>query len=285
MKKLNNLNETQWAPNIGLTDENLSLNGVYQELKLPSLARSIFTVSDMHGPTAAIFNITGNDHGGISLVRSEVEIYDNEPVRTKITQETLQDIETQFGEDGKRSVAVLLRGFANDNENEKTIEFLKTHAVQSSSLTISEPSSPDFTWREISWKVQQCVLEMNKKRIRTYHAFVVLPYKYASAIMSVFADLRNSELANESTLFVGQSGLTKWFINPDQNDNNVYVGLKDEVDAGRGCAVFSPYQNEITDAVDWKTGERVYFIWNRFAITISPLHTNENPLLMRFEVV
>ena len=33
MKKLN---ETQWAPNIGLTDENLSLNGVYQELKLPS---------------------------------------------------------------------------------------------------------------------------------------------------------------------------------------------------------------------------------------------------------
>ena len=118
MKKLN---ETQWSPNISNTDENLSLNGVYQELKLPSLARSIFTVSDMHGPTAAIFNITGNDHGGISLVRSEVEIYDNEPVRTKITQETLQDIETQFGEDGKRSVAVLLRGFANDNENEKTI--------------------------------------------------------------------------------------------------------------------------------------------------------------------
>jgi hypothetical protein len=63
------------------------------------------------------------------------------------------------------------------------------------------------------------------------------------------------------------------------------VGLKDEVGAGRGCAVFSPYQNEITDAIDWKTGQSVYFIWNRYAITISPLHSPENPMLMSFEVV
>lgn len=282
MKK--KLNEDQWAPNIAVTDENLSINGIYQQSKLPSLGRSIFTVTEVHGPTAALFNITGNNKGGISLLRSEVEVFDSVPVRTNITHETVQDMKSQFGEDALYRIANLLKGFANDDENVKTIAFLQANAIPTTPVTITDQLSPDYTWREISWKVQQCILEMNSKHIRTYNAFVVLPYKYASAIMSVFADLRNSDIADASTLFVGKSGLTDWYVNPDSSDNKVYVGLKDDLGTGRSCAVFSPYKNEITDAIDYETGSKVYFIWNRYAITISPLHSNEEPMLMSFEV-
>lgn len=281
MKKLN---EDQWAPNIACTDENLNINGIYQQLKLPSLGRSIFEVIDVHGPTAALFNITGNNKGGISVLRSEVEVFDSKPVRTGITQETIQDMKSQFGENAENRIATLLKGFANDDENKKTIAFLKANAVPTSNVSITDPLSPDYTWREISWKVQQCVLEMNSKHMRTYGAFVVLPYKYASAIMAVFADLRNSDYANVSNLFIGRSGLTDWFVNPDADDETVYVGLRDVNETGRGCAVFSPYQNMITDAIDPETGSKAYFIWNRYALTISPLHSTSEPMLMSFGV-
>jgi hypothetical protein len=275
---------SQWSPNVACTDENLSVNGIYQELKLPSLGRCIFTVTPIHGPTAAIFNVTSTDTGGIKFVRSEVEVYDSKPKKTNITSEAVHDIDTQFGEDGLKNIAKLLKGLANEDENEKTVKFLKDKAVDFGSVEISEPMSPDFTWREISWKTQQCILEMNSKKIRTYNAFVVLPYKYASAIMSVFADLRNSDLADSTSLYVGTSGLTDWFINPDSTDENCYVGLRDIKGTGKGCAVFSPYTNEITSALDPETGSTTMFIWNRFAITISPIHTTDNPMLVKFSV-
>ncbi len=282
MKKIN---EAKWAPNINVTDENLSINGIYQQAKLPSLGRCIFTVTDIHGPTAAIFNVATNSSGDVAILRNEVEVYEGKPIKTAITQEAFQDIESQYGLSAFEKVAKLLRGQANDYENEKTIDFLKANAVTSTDINLSEPTLPDISWREVSWKVQQLILEMNSLHIRTYNAFVVLPYKLASSIMSVFADLHNSELAEPNRLFIGKSGLTDWFVNPDPDDDTCYVGLVDANGTGRECAVFSPYTDEVTLAIDPESGEYRYFIWDRFAITISPLHTSTEPMLMSFKVL
>lgn len=279
------LNETRWAPNINPSDENASINGIYQQAKLPSLGRCIFTVTPIHGPTAAIFNIATNASGDIAILRNEVEVVDSSPIKTAITQEAFQDIESQYGLSAYEKVAKLLRGHANDFENTKTIAFLKANAVSSPDLTLTDPTMPDLSWREISWKVQQLVLEMNSQHIRTYGAFVVLPYKMASSIMSVFADLHNSDIADSTRLFMGKSGLTDWFVNPDPEDDTCYVGLRDDLGTGRECAVFAPYTDEVTMAIDPETGEYKYFIWDRFAIAISPLHKLTEPMLMSFKVL
>lgn len=279
------LNENKWAPTIATTDENLSINPIYQQLRLPSLGRQIFTVSDVHGPTGAIFNIV-SANGGISFIRNEVEVYDYpaNPPKSRITVEALQDIKTQYGENGLGLVAKYLKGLANDDENQKTIAFLNNKSVSTTSLTLTEPTKPDTVWTELSYKIQNCVLEMNSKHIRSYSAYVVLPYKLGASIMSVFAGLDNPELADASSLFVGRSGLTEWYINPDNTDNNVYVGLVDREGLGRGCAVFSPYVNEIRSTKEYDTGDVVCFIWNRYAITESPLHTASEPMMMKFTV-
>lgn len=282
---MNKLTENVYAPTIATTDENLSINGIYQQTKLPSLGRRIFTVTPISGPTGAIFNISSKSDG-IKLLRNEVEVYDypiNAP-KSKITLEALQDIKSQYGEDGLKLVANFLKGIANDDENANTISFLDANAVASSNISLSEPTMPDLVWREISYKVQQCVLEMNSQHIRTYNAFVVLPYSLGASIMSVFADLHNSELADATSLFIGKSGLTEWYVNPDSSDTNIYVGLMDKLGTGRGCAVFSPFVNEIKFDTDYETGMQVCHIWNRYAITVSPLHTNTEPMIMKFEV-
>lgn len=280
-----NLNENIYAPSIATTDENLSIQGLYQQSKLPSLGRNIFTVIEMHGPTGAIFNI-GSTASGITILRKDVEVYDykNPPIKTMITEEAIQDIKSQFGENGLTLVANYLKGIANDDENVKTIAFLKSKSVTTSNITLSEPTMPDLVWREISYKVQECVLKMNSQHIRTYNAFVVLPYSLGASIMSVFADLHNSELADRTSLFIGKSGLTKWYINPNPTDTEIYVGLKDESGSGRGCAVFSPYVNEISFVNNYESGNHVCFIYNRYAITESPLHSNAEPMMMKFSV-
>lgn len=278
------LNENKWVPTIATTDENLSINGIYQQAKLPSLGRKIFTVTPISGPTGAIFNIASKTDG-IVLLRNEVEVYDypvNAP-KSKITLEALQDIKSQYGEDGLKLVANYLKGIANDDENTKTIAFLNNNAVATPNITLSEPTLPDLVWREISYKVQQCVLEMNSQHIRTYNAFVVLPYSLGASIMSVFADLHNSELADASSLFIGKSGLTEWYVNPLSDDDNIYVGLMDKYGTGRECAVFSPFTNEIKIDTDYETGMQICHIWNRYAITVSPLHSATEPMIMKFE--
>lgn len=279
------LNEDQYAQNIATTDENLSINGLYQQASLPSLGRVIFSVVPVHGPTGAIFNIrTKADNSGIEIVRNEVEVFESPRKRTTITAESLQDIIKQYGEDGLKMVARYLRGISNQDENQKTIDFLKGNAVPAGSITLTNPAIPDSCWREISMKVQDCVLKMNSKNRRTYNAFVVIPYKYGAALMSLFADMVNSEYAEIENLFIGSSGLTDWFVNPDNSDARIYVGLMDKQGTGRECATFSPYTDEITKAFDYETGQNAYFIFNRFAITISPLHTADNPMIMSFTI-
>lgn len=279
------INEDAWAENIAVRDENLSINGLYQQCTLPSLGRAIFTVTPIHGPTASLFNVkTKGDGSGIEIVRSEVEVYESPAKRTTITSEALQDIIKQYGEDGLKMIAKYLRSIANDEENQRTVEFLQNNAVSAGSISLTEPDSPDSCWREISMKVQDCVLKMNSLHRRTYQAFVVLPYKYGASIMSLFADMKNSEYADINTLFVGSSGLSDWFVNPDNTDTSVYVGLMDKEGMGRGCAVFSPYTDDIVKVSNYKTGVPGYFIYNRYAITMSPLHTNSDPLLMSFTV-
>jgi hypothetical protein len=278
-----------WAENIATSDENLSaLNKLFQQSKLPSLGKAIFTVSTLHGPTGALFSVvTENDT--VKIKRNEVEVSNNftedDVVKTSITTEALYDVKTQFGEDGIELLSNYLKGLANDFENTKVLDFLENNASSKDDLTLSG-SSPDYVWQTISNHVTKLVLEMNMKNIRTYEAFVVLPYKLAASIMSLFADLHNSELADKTRLFVGRSGFTEWYINPDPNEETtVYVGLKDTNMEGRGCAHFSEYINTITYAVEPKNGESYCFIWDRFALTMNPSHTATNPMLVKFGVL
>lgn len=281
------LNE-HYAENIATTDENLNaLNKLFQQSKLPSIGKEIFTLNVMHGPTAAVFSVV-TENNKVKIKRNEVEVInqfsDGAPIKTSIKTEALYDIKAQYGEDGTELLANYLKGLANDYENEKTIDFLSDNAVQKDNLSLTDVS-PEYVWQAISNHVTQLILEMNSKNIRTYEAFVVLPYKLGASIMSLYAGLDNAELADRTRLFVGRSGYTEWYINPDSNDETtIYVGLKDREGTGKNCAYFSMYTNDITTAVDSESGEPNYFIWDRFALTMNPSHTNDNPMLVKFSV-
>ena len=89
----------------------------------------------------------------------------------------------------------------------------------------------------------------------------------------------------ERGLFITHIGGTKFYLNPNVNDLYAYVGLKDSDNLSKSSLVFSPYQNQILDAVDPEEGDVHYFLVNRFAITSSPLHETDNEMLYKFKVL
>lgn len=271
------------------TDENLSVDTMYQQAALPSLGRQIFSVVPMNGPTAALFNI--KKKAGVStdfeLLRNEVVVLASNPISTGISQEVVQDIRGQFGKEANVIIGTLLRGLANGQENDATLAFLDNNAVAGgAAITISGNAEENVF--NITQRVQELVLRANSEAMRTYEAFCVLPYTAGAAIAALSAYVGGAEgEKDERGLFIGQYGQTKYFMNPDATSSKAYVGLKDTTNPSKSSAVFSPYVSTIQEAQDPNTGALKYFIYNRFAITASPLHTADtvaNPMLFTFDI-
>ena len=108
-------------PNIAQPDQNLSIDGIFQQTNIPSLAREICSVAELTGPSGALFNIIRKDDSSITLIRKEVEVFPSEILKTSITREAIQDLKSQFGKDADSIIGTLFRGLSNDVENEKPL--------------------------------------------------------------------------------------------------------------------------------------------------------------------
>lgn len=272
------------APEIASTDMNLSVDQMYQQAQLPSLGMSIFSVIPVLGPTAGLFNIRkkagSND---FELVRSDVEAYPSESIATGITQEAIQDLRSQFGKEANTIVGLLLKGLTNEQENTRTLEFLDAKCKSEPSLTLTAPKNAETNTFEVGQRVHELILRANSKNQRTYDSFAVLPAKVAAS----FAALNNyvgGMDKDESGLFISEVGNTRFYMNPNPSSTTVYVGLKDKVNPSKSSAVFSPYATTIVEATHKNTGNLQYFIYNRFAITASPLHIPGDEMLFKFDI-
>lgn len=284
---MKHLNESQYAANIETTDENLNaINGIFQQKKLPSLGKIIFATNVMHGPTAAVFACIANDHNGITIKRNEVVVNDfdySNPIKTGITREAVDDMVKQYDK-GIELVVNYLHGLANEYENKEVIKFLKSNAVQKDSITL-DITNPEDVVQKLSLKLHSLILEMNSKNVRTYQAFVVVPKKVAATLMSMFVGLDNGTQARISDLFIGSTGLINWYVNPVLDDGDeVYLGLQDSEGIGKNAAYFSEYIKDVTIAVDYESANSCLFIRDRFALTMSPAHSEDNPMLVKFTI-
>ena len=265
------------APEIAVVDRKLTIQDIYSQLKVPSLGREIFPVYEQNGPLAGVFALEKvNDK--VKLLRADSQVYDSEPINTGITQEAVQDIEAQFGLSANRIIASLLRVLANEQENIKTKEFLEAHATQGNANTLSEPGNSKLIVEEISQAVAEHVMEINSGGYIAYKSSAVIPARFAGAF-AIRGDDVNDD--SESLFYMATVGHTKYYLDPDPtNKNTVYVSLNSE---GSSSAVFREYTDDIVTATDPDTGNKNFFIFNRFAITASPKHEIHS-MIYKFDV-
>ena len=269
-------------PNIAQTDQNLSIDGIFQQTNIPSLAREICSVAELTGPSGALFNIIRKDDSSITLIRKEVEVFPSEILKTSITREAIQDIKSQFGKDADSIIGTLFRGLSNDVENEKLLTVLSANSKDYGDLQLSDSLNASTTAFELTQRIHEIVLKINQKYQRSYEAFCILPAISMSSFMGLGSYL--GSVKDSKGLFITQIGKTKFYLNPDSTDLFAYVGLHDD-NLSKSSLVLSPYQNQILDAVNPDSGDIHYFLVNRFAITVSALHETDNEMLYKFKVL
>jgi len=286
-QKINDINEdtsTPNAPNIETTDENLTVDAMFQQSSLPSLGRQIFSVLPINGPTGGLFNIKKKAVGNeFELVKRNVEVYNSAAIKTALTQEAVQDLKAMHGKEANLVVGKLLRGLANDDENTKTLAFLVAQAKAAAGLTLTSSSNSEVTLFELTKKVTDLILEINKLNLRTYEACAIVPYKAVSAMMAL-SQYAGGDDDGERGLFIAKIGKTRYYTNPDSTSLVAYVVLRDSENPSKSSAVFSPYMGQIIEARDPDSGSLTYHIFNRYAITASPLHITNNEMIYSFAI-
>lgn len=276
---------TPAAPGVATTDEILSVDEIFQQSLLPSLGRQIFPILPLHGPTGAIFNIRKKSASNeLELVRSDVEVYNSTSISTNITQEAIQDIRSQYGKEANIIIGNLLRGLANEQENTAVMAFLSAQSLADSALQLTDSLNAETNFFEITQRVHELVLKINSLNLRSYQAFAVIPYQPLGGIMGLKSYVQGDKM-NERGLFITRIGQTDFYLNPDVTDDNVYVGIHDHDDPNKCSGVFSPYVSKIIDAINPDSGENAFFIYNRFAVTASPLHVTDNEMFHKFQIL
>jgi hypothetical protein len=270
-------------PNIAQVDQNLSVDNIFQQTNIQSLARQVCSTVQLTGPSGSLFNIIKKPDG-FKLIRKDLLEVPSQILKTGITREAIQDLMSQFGKDANTIIGTLFRGISNEIENDALLDVLKTQGKDYGNLQLTESTNAEMNLFEITQRVHEIILKMNQQYQRTFDAFAIIPYKPLGGIMGL-SQYAGAVKKDERGLFITQIGSTKFYLNPDVNDTSAYVGLKDSDNLSKSSLVFAPYINQIMETVDPDSGEVLYFLVNRFALDSSPLHEVGNEMIYKFNIL
>lgn len=279
------LQEATTSINIPSSETNLTADEMFQQSGIESLAMRICAVTPLQSPIGGVFNIKRKaGTNDLELVRKNVEVLPTELIKTGLSQEALQNIMNIFGKKSTQIIGNLFRGIANEIENTALLSLLRDKSKDYGELALSDSLNFETNLGELMQRVNEIIIKMNQKNFRTYEAFAILPAIALTSIYSVGKLFNHHEEFNENGLFLTKIASTNFYLNPDVNDNYAYVGLNDFEDLGKSSLYFAPYQSQIIETNEYDTGNLVYFLINRFAISESPLHEVDDEMLYKFEI-
>lgn len=245
------------------------------ELYKTSLAYEICDVQPLSTPTGSIFTmkktqVSGNSYKAV-VTKTPVETT-NHPVDTGFTKEAWDDLASQFGKDANKVAASIFGAMSGGIESSSVIDVIKANAA-----ALSNAANPD----EMFQRVGEAIVKINQKTFHTLNAFVICPPKVAGYILVNPNHFLSDSLDTKSQNLMYKFGRTKFYVNPDATDNNVYIGVNSE-EPGHSSLVFTPYQYTSSTTTNPDTGSTNVFLFNRYAVTLNPLHTTGYEMLYKF---
>ncbi len=274
-EKSNSLNE---AIDVGMPVDEI-INAVIEQKQYSSLAYQIAEVAPIHGPTAATFALVF-EGGKVKLKRGEVTVESDALEDTEFTVEALQDLFRQYGKSMVGYIGKVFAGISSLNENRKLIAKLSSFATASPDLVLTDAGNAETAIFEIQQRVAELVLEINSSSFKSLDSFVILPKKVAASMLAV--SNRLPENKREYGLFIGSNSRTDFYLNPDVNSTECFVGIKSTI-PGQSSVIFSPYVHQLQVVTNPKDGQQKIFNYNRYAITESKLSEYQS-MLYKFEI-
>ena len=205
------------------------------------------------------------------------------PISSGISIEAIQDLKNQYGLDGYKMAANMLKGITDKAENDAFITFLDSNSLATPVLTLSDANSAEPSLFELTQRVQELVIKMNTPNFRTFNAFAVLPYKNAASISALSQYARGDE-ETKKELVMSKIGQTQYYVNPDTTATTAYVGLKsdDKKSMGASSVIMGTFAQEILRSTHVESFQENVGILNRYATAVNPLSDTGAEMLMSF---
>jgi len=259
-----------------------------------SLAYLISEVQPLDGSWGSAFaSMRNNGTNNFEIVKRDIYTKTFK-IDTGYTQEVWQDMIRLFNKRAKTQAGNILSGISAQVENEDVIKFISANALTKTTLQVNINNTAWIT-SQISMRVAESVVEMNRVSFKSLDSFCILSPKWASAFLGTAGFVKSDKDSDskDSTLFVGRYGRTDFYLNPFDlehsdfsndynndygNDQNpqpsgdyCYIGLKSDI-TGNSSLIFAPYMYESQIVNDPDTGNDKLFIYNRYGLVTSPLH-------------
>lgn len=279
------------------------LSTLIEEKYHDSLAYSICEVLPVKSALGVIYATTRSTNEDFKVVKRDIysKIY---TVNTGFTREVWEDMKSMFGKNAGRSAGKVLSGISAQEENFTLILKMDTDAEVKPALAVNT-SNAGWVTSQITKKVAESVIEMNRIGYKTTESFCVLSGKWAAYFLGTAEYVKSDTDSNDKcSLFVGRYGNTDYYVNPFPPQASefttaydfdftidpaavdyCYVGLKSDT-PGLSSMVFTPYTYETKFVTDPDTMNSNLFIFNRYGLEFSPLHEplRQKGLIHKFEL-
>ena len=286
---MENLEEVVTNANIGTADFSFnSLINAFEELPTISLLRAVAAVVPMKMSTGQIINLKRNAAtNSFETVVSTMTINTatTNPIQSGLSMEAMRDLTNQYGLDGYKIAANLLKGITDKTENDDFLSFLAANSLATPVLTLTDAGNAELNLFEVTQRVQELVIKMNTPSFRTYDAFVILPYKQLAAI-SALSKYTGGDEDNADRLIVNKLGKTKYYVNPDPAAVEAYVGLADDDKKSMGASsvIMGTFPQEILKSGFVESFQGNIGILNRYATAVNPLSVAGAEMLVSFVI-
>lgn len=260
------------------------------------IGHHIAEVQPMMQPSGYVF-ARQETQDTFKIIKKQIDVDTNKSI-IKISQEAWEDLLnlSNLNKAGNEQTPELfinwVKSSAAHKETEKIINLIKENAVESVGIVLDDANdskqNAETNLFYISKKVGDLVIKMNTPNFRTYDSFCILPQTGVGGILSLsFTYSRIDDSTDENRAndyFLGKINNTRYYLNPNPDDNNAYVGLKSHKEKGVNSLIYSPYCMNLTTAYNYESGERTVGIFTRNAYTIHPLHSATTPMLYKFTI-
>jgi len=286
------INEESTSADVATTQDFLS--ALIDEKYNDSLAYNIAEVQPLESSFGSVYASMRNyQTNNFEVVRKDIntKLY---TIKTGYTIEVWQDMMKLFKSRAIKNAGKILSGLSAQDENFEIMDLLAAESLTKDPLEININNSAWIT-SQISMKVAESVIEMNRYGFKTLNSFCILSPRWAAAFLGTASYVKSDEDSNnkDMSLFIGRYGRTDFYVNPFRNDRNsffrdfdndfgndtnpdngpdyAYVGLKSDT-PGESSLTFAPYQYELNSVADPDTYEQLLFLYNRYGLVTNPLH-------------
>lgn len=258
---------------------------------------NIADVQPAKQPVGVVFGRveTANDNGepSFEIQSQKVEIETHKSI-AKISMEGFEDLlklSTYNEENNPTLFEEFVKSTAGHKEVTDFLTKVKAAAKQADALTITgteAESNAEVNIFVIQKYVNELVLKMNCDNFRTYDAFCILPSSGVGGILglgSTYSKIAQQGADNRSHDYLLTTiNNVRYYINPDKTETNAIVGLHSTTEKGANSLIYCPFSILTSAAVDADSGKKTLGVFVRSGLAISPLHTDDKPMLFKFEI-